>query len=63
MPLNGRISRNVEDASQNRYLKVNNHFVMGGTASYFSDARQGDQQERLAAHWQIGLRFLLAGGG
>jgi spermidine synthase len=30
----------VQDAAHNRYLKVDNHFVMGGTASYFSDARQ-----------------------
>jgi spermidine synthase len=30
----------VQDAEGNRYLKVNNHFVMGGTASHFSDARQ-----------------------
>jgi spermidine synthase len=29
----------VQDGRE-RYLKVNNHFVMGGTASYFSDARQ-----------------------
>jgi spermidine synthase len=31
----------VQAAGHNRYLKVNNHFVMGGTASCFSDARQG----------------------
>lgn len=30
----------VQDAGHDRYLKVNNHFVMGGTASFFSDARQ-----------------------
>ena len=30
----------VQDAGRNRYLKVNNHFVMGGTASYYSDTRQ-----------------------
>jgi spermidine synthase len=30
----------VQDAGRDRYLKVNNHFVMGGTASFFSDARQ-----------------------
>ena len=30
----------VEDAGHDRYLKVDNHFVMGGTASFFSDARQ-----------------------
>ena len=29
----------VQDGGE-RFLKVNNHFVMGGTASYFSDARQ-----------------------
>ena len=29
----------VQDGRE-RFLKVNNHFVMGGTASYFSDARQ-----------------------
>ncbi len=30
----------VQDAGHDRYLKVNNHFVMGGTGSFFSDARQ-----------------------
>jgi spermidine synthase len=30
----------VQDAGHNRYLKVDNHFVMGGTASYPADARQ-----------------------
>ncbi len=30
----------VEDADHDRFLKVNNHFVMGGTASHYSDARQ-----------------------
>lgn len=29
----------VQDGRE-RFLKVNNHFVMGGTASFFSDARQ-----------------------
>lgn len=30
----------VQDAGRERFLKVDNHFVMGGTTSYFSDARQ-----------------------
>lgn len=30
----------VQDAGHDKYLKVDNHFVMGGTASHFSDARQ-----------------------
>ncbi len=30
----------VEDANQDRFLKVNNHFTMGGTASRYSDHRQ-----------------------
>ena len=30
----------VVQNGRERFLKVNNHFVMGGTASYFSDARQ-----------------------
>jgi spermidine synthase len=31
----------IESADGEFYLKVNNHFVMGGTASYYSDRRQG----------------------
>jgi spermidine synthase len=31
----------IESADGEFHLKVNNHFVMGGTASYYSDRRQG----------------------
>lgn len=30
----------IEDNNRHRYLKVNNHFTMGGTASRYSDHRQ-----------------------
>lgn len=30
----------IEDNNQHRFLKVNNHFTMGGTASRYSDHRQ-----------------------
>ncbi len=52
----------VQDAGHDRYLKVDNHFVMGGTASFFSDARQALIPLLLHPHPQNAL-FLGLGTG
>jgi spermidine synthase len=52
----------IETAEGEYYLKVNNHFVMGGTASYYSDRRQGHIPLLLHPHPQRAL-FLGLGTG
>jgi spermidine synthase len=52
----------IESAEGEFYLKVNNHFVMGGTASYYSDRRQGHIPLLLHPHPKRAL-FLGLGTG
>ena len=52
----------IEGADGEFYLKVNNHFVMGGTASYYSDRRQGHIPLLLHPHPKRAL-FLGLGTG
>jgi spermidine synthase len=52
----------IEGADGEFYLKVNNHFVMGGTASYYSDRRQGHIPLLLHPHPRRAL-FLGLGTG
>ncbi|MEE4111530.1 MAG: hypothetical protein V2I40_01865 [Desulfobacteraceae bacterium] len=52
----------VEDSRKDYYLKVNNKFMMGGTASVFSDGRQGHIPLLLHPHPKRAL-FLGLGTG
>jgi spermidine synthase len=52
----------IESADGEFHLKVNNHFVMGGTASYYSDRRQGHIPLLLHPHPKRAL-FLGLGTG
>lgn len=52
----------LEDNQENYYLKVNNKFLMGGTASRFSDGRQGHIPLLLHPHPRRAL-FLGIGTG
>ena len=58
----------VKDAAKHKYLKVNNHFTMGGTASRYSDYRQthiplllhGDPKSALYLGLGTGITFQAA---